>query len=155
MSVAQSFKIIDKEHKRIGIWMEGHHAGKWRDGDVCLGLEKEGMLIAGVRYDLFNHASICMHVAAEGKHWLNREFLSYAFYYPFEQLKVNVIIGLVAEDNLKAQKFDEHLGFKLLTKIPNADPNGSTLIYTMEKHQCKWLRIKHGFIKQTVRSVAA
>ena len=155
MNAVPSFKIIDKEHERVGKWMENHFAGRWREGDTCIGLEKHGKLVAGVRYDLFNHASICMHVASEGRNWLNREFLWFAFYYPFEQLKVNVIIGLVAEDNFRARKFDENLGFKLLTSIPNADPNGSTLIYTMYKHQCKWLRIKHGITQQAISPVYA
>lgn len=137
--------IIDNNNERVGTWVHAHGGGCYRSGSQCIGLEKDGELVAGIMYDWFNGASIYGHVAATGKDWLNRDFLWFAFYYPFEQLKANVIIGLVSETNLIARKFDEHLGFKLKAVIPEADPHGSLLVYTMYKHECKWLtRKKHG-----------
>jgi RimJ/RimL family protein N-acetyltransferase len=135
-------KIIDKDPDRCGKWIQEHGGGYYREGTTCIGLEKDGDLVAGVMYDYFNGASIYMHVAAVGKNWLNRDFLWFVFYYPFIQLGAKVIIGLVESDNEQAKKFDEHIGFKLNQSIPGASPNGDLLIYTMNKEDCKWFSIR-------------
>lgn len=131
----------------MGKWVCERLDTKWRDGNKCIGLERNGQIVAGVMFDWTNGASITAHIAITGP--INREFIWFIFYYPFEQLKVNVILGQVSSTNKKAQKFDEHLGFRLHTVIPYGSPDGDLLIYSMYKHQCKWLRIKHGSIQQT------
>ena len=145
-------RIIDNEHERVGLWIQEHGGGFFREGTKCIGLEKDGQLVAGVMYDFYNGASVYAHIAAVGKHWLDREYLWFLFYYAFEQLKVNVILGLVASNNLQARRFDEHLGFKLLVEIPDADPDGSTLLYTMRKQDCRWLNIRRKTHEQTKSS---
>jgi len=119
---------------------------------VGIGLERGGELVAGVKYDNWNHASICMHVAATGKHWMTREYLWYCFHYPFEELKVTKILGFVAESNHEARRFDEHLGFRLEYSIPNAHPDGSLLIYSMTPDQCRFLEMKHGQQERRTRN---
>ena len=142
MNAVQSFRIIDKDPERCGPWIQDHGGGYYREGTTCIGLERNGTLVAGVMYDYFNGASLYMHVAAIGKHWLNREFLWFSFYYPFVQLGARVIIGLVESENLQARKFDEHLGFRLNQSIPDASPSGDLLIYTMKKEDCRWLNLR-------------
>lgn len=113
---------------------------------TAIGLEEDGELIAGVLYDYYNGASINMHVAAKpGKRWLNRKFLHFCFWYPFEQLKVKRITGLVPESNMDARKFDENLGFELEATLQDAAPDGDVFVYRMFRHQCKWLdmRVKY------------
>jgi RimJ/RimL family protein N-acetyltransferase len=151
MKPARSCKIVDNEHPRVGKWLQELGGGFYRDGSTCIGLERNGELVAGTMYDWYNGASIYMSVAAIGKHWLNREFLWFAFYYPFEQLKANVILALVSSSNYQARKFDEHLGFTLHTEIEDADPNGSLLVYTMKKPDCRWLNLK---VKHEAKSTA-
>lgn len=141
-------RIVDQEHERVGLWIGEKNGFKWREGDKCIGLEKDGQLIAGVMYEGWNGASIHAHIAIQGR--INREFLWYIFYYPFVQAGVNVIIGLVSEDNKKAQAFDEHLGFTLHSRLPKGHPSGDLLIYTMTKDQCKWLNIKRNTNGYTV-----
>lgn len=135
-------RVIDSEHERVGRWLAAKTDGEWREGATCVGLERDGRIVAAVMYDQFNGASVCMHVAAEGKHWLNRDFLWFAFYYPFVQMGVSVVIGLVAKENHAACKFDEHLGFQLKAEIPEAHPSGALRIYTMRKPDCRWLKLK-------------
>lgn len=135
-------RIVFDEPERVGRWVEAHGGGEWRQGSQCIGLEQGGGLIAGVQYDWHNGASIYMHVAAIGRRWLDRNFLWFCFDYPFVQLGCNVVIGLVAENNIAAQRFDEHLGFTLHTKIPDAHPSGTLRVYTMRKEDCRWLKLK-------------
>lgn len=122
---------------------------------TSLGLEENGQLIAGVVFDYYNGASICMHIAAVGKRWMVREYLWYSFHYPFNELKVKRITGLVGAKNMEARRFDEHLGFKLETVLKDAHPDGDLLVYRMFKEDCRfigqryWPRITSG---QTVSS---
>jgi RimJ/RimL family protein N-acetyltransferase len=109
----------------------------WASG---IGWTRDGELIAGVCYDSYNGRSICMHVASERKHWLSRGFLAAVFGYPFQQLGVTKILGLVDSTNLKARRFDEHLGFVLEARITDAVPDGDLLIYSMRRDQCRYLR---------------
>ncbi len=134
----------------VGRWVCARTGGTFDGLGTGIGIEEDGELIAGVLYDNYNGRSIQMHVASDGsKHWMTREFLRICFDYPFHQLKVNVIIGLVDSENLAARKFDEALGFKLEHSIPNAGRKGDLLLYSMTPAQCRFLRLKerHGVEK--------
>lgn len=136
--------VFDKE--LIGPWICARIGGSF-DKESCstIGLtNKDDGLIAGVMYDHFNGRSLCMHVAAEGARWMTRDYLWTCFDYPFNQLKVGKIIGLVDSSNANARRFDEHLGFHLEAVIPDAGRHGDLLIYTMTRQQCRWLGEKHG-----------
>ena len=111
---------------------------------VGIGLEEDGILIAGVVYNLYNGPSICMHVAAEpGKRWLSKDFLYRAFAYPFLQLNCSRVTGLVRVDNIEARRFDEHLGFVQEGVIRRGASNGLDMIlYGMLKEECRWLGVK-------------
>lgn len=111
---------------------------------TAIGLEEDGILIAGVVYNMYTEASICMHVAAEpGKRWMTRDFLFRAFAYPFLQLKCNRVTGLVRIDNIEARRFDEHLGFVQEGVIRKGATDGTDMIlYGMLKEECRWLGVK-------------
>jgi len=139
-------KRIIFDEKRIGEWVCRRTGGQFDGLSTAIGLEQDGELIAGVLYDGYNGKAICMHVAGEGRGWMNREFLRICFDYPFRQLKVCKIIGLVDSTNLDARRFDEHLGFRLQCVIPDAGQVGDLCIYAMGADECRWLELKerHG-----------
>ena len=133
--------------ENVSRWVCQRTGGTFDGLGTSIGMHVDGSIVCGVLYDNFNGRSICMHVASDGsKSWLTREFLRICFDYPFNQLKANVIIGLVDSENLAARQFDEHLGFKLEHSVPNAGPKGDLLLYSMTPAQCRFLRIKerHG-----------
>lgn len=135
-------RIVPNEPARVGAWIQEHGGGYYREGSACIGLERNGELIAGVLYDYHNgeNGSVYMHVASNAHYWLDRHYLEICFDYPFNQLKCRTVIGLVEDTNLKARKLDEHLGFKLTAVIPEGHPEGDLLIYTMRKKDCRWLK---------------
>lgn len=135
-------RILDGENDRIGRWICDHTGGVWSPADSkTIGLEDNGRVCAGVLYDSFNGASIRMHVASDGsRRWLNRQFLWFVFFYPFEQLKVKKVIGLVPSSNAPALKFDSHLGFVEEARITDAHPDGDIVVMTMNRQQCRWLK---------------
>lgn len=112
-----------------------YYAGSGRG----IGWERDGQLVAGVLYDNFNGRSVQMHVAAIGKSWMVREYLRTCFDYPFNQLKVNKVIGLVDSTNLDALRFDRHLGFVDEAVIKDAGKVGDLHVLTMTRQQCRFI----------------
>ena len=141
-------KKILLDHSRVGPWTAERLGADWVPGAVaCIGLLEVGadgseQLIAGVLFSDYNRASIQMHVAAEpGARWLTKAYLGFCFQYAFNQAKVNKVLGYVGSQNKVAQRFDEHIGFQLETSIQEAHPDGTLLIYSMTRAQCRWLDI--------------
>ncbi len=122
-------------------------------GTVITLLQDDGTPVAVCMFTDYNSANVNMHISAEpGKNWLNREYLWYCFHYPFVELGVNRLTGIVPSANAQARKFDENLGFTLEATLKDAHPEGDLLVYVMTKDQCRWLKIKdrtHGKAKST------
>lgn len=137
--------VIYNQNDRVIDWVGDRvNEANFGIGSVGIGLEEDGELIAGVVFNMYNGPSISMHVAAiPGKRWMTRDYLWRCFAYPFIQLKCNRITGLVREDNIEAQKFDEHLGFKREGLLRQACEDGTNMIlYGMLKDECRFLGIK-------------
>jgi RimJ/RimL family protein N-acetyltransferase len=110
---------------------------------TAIGLvDERGTLLAGVMYDNYVKHNIHIHIAAEpGKQWMTKTYLTECFRYPFEQLKVARLTGLVAASNWDARRFDEHLGFRHEGVIRHGMPDGDDVIlYGMLKSECRFLR---------------
>lgn len=112
---------------------------------AALGLESDDRLIAGVVFDNRCEANIMMHVASDGsRYWMTPAYMAACFRYAFIQEKVNLIVGLVRADNVEAQRFDEHLGFKKRGQLPQACTDGTDLIvYGMLKSECRYIEGKY------------
>jgi RimJ/RimL family protein N-acetyltransferase len=115
------------------------------EGMKGLGLERGGELTAGVVYEGYNGHNIWMHVAAQpGGKWLDRQFLTACFLYPFVQLGVKRVSGYVEARNTAARRFDEHLGFKQEAVLEGAaSDGGDVLIYVMRREECRYVPIPH------------
>ena len=139
VSATESSIRITTESHRIGHWLQEQGAVIYRgDGATCIGLERHGELVAGTLYDYFNGASIMANIAIAGP--ITRRWLWAIFHYPFVHLGANVILGLVAEGNVKSRHLCDRLGFSLASTIPQADPSGATYLYTMHKADCRFLK---------------
>lgn len=106
-----------------------------------IGLVRDDEMVAGVIYENWNGHSVWMHVAAvPGKRWMTRDYLKVCFGYPFQQLGVKSLYGWVPAENEVAQRFDEHLGFRLVSFIPGAGmAGGDVLIYRMDREECRYV----------------
>ncbi|MBU9261971.1 GNAT family N-acetyltransferase [Burkholderia multivorans] len=111
----------------------------------AIGLESDGKLIASVVYEGRSGANILMHVASDGsRHWMTPAYMAACFRYPFIQLGCNRITGLVRADNIEAQRFDEHMGFKREGQLRAACTDGMDLIvYGMLKSECRFIEGKY------------
>ena len=86
----------------------------------------------------------------------SRPLLAICFDYPFNQLGVRKILGLVPESNAAAKRFDEHVGFELEATLSEAHPTGNLLVYSMTREKCRWLSlpVKESWIVQAKRPAA-
>ncbi len=109
---------------------------------VGIGQTRNGELNAGVVFNEWNGVNICAHISSVKGAYVGRELLWYGFYYAFEEIKVKRITGLVGEGNITARRFNEHLGFKIETRLKDAHPTGDMLVYRMYKHECRWLNTR-------------
>lgn len=108
-----------------------------------------GQLDVGVLYDNYNGRSMCMHVAArEGALWASPEFLRTAFGYPFYQLGLTKVLGLVGSGNVPCQAFVRSIGFVLEATLKDAHPDGDLSVFSMTRDGCRWLtthkKVAHG-----------
>ena len=108
---------------------------------VAIGQVIDGSLRAVVVYCNFQGKSCQTHICSTGQHWMSKRFLWAIFDYPFEKLKLKVILGVIAGNNEKSLKLSRHLGFKEIAKIPDAHKDGDLVIMTMKPEECKWLNL--------------
>jgi RimJ/RimL family protein N-acetyltransferase len=109
----------------------------------CIGQIHDGQIVGVVGFDGYNTASVMMHVAGDGA-WCSRSLLFAAFDYPFNRLHCNIVIGLVPSGNKAAVKFNERVGFKLENELKGAHPDGSLLLMTMRREDCRFLEARYG-----------
>ena len=134
--------LVYGQDARVRDWVAERIGEPFGENDVAIGVEENGVLIAGVVYNMYSTASISMHVAAEpGKRWTTKEFMYAFFAYPFIQLRCNRVTGLVRRSNEAARKFDEHVGFTQEGVLRQAFEDGEdAILYGMLMSECKWIR---------------
>lgn len=122
-------QLIYGQEDRLLPWAQERIGVAFRRDAYTLGLEKDGQLVAVVVWDNFSEGDCNMHIASDGtRAWMNKSLLVSAFAYPFLQLQLNRVTGLVPASNETALAFDEHLGFVREGYHPKAGPNGDDLI---------------------------
>lgn len=112
--------------------------------------EQTGEIIGVVGYDGWNGVSCQMHSAGEGN-WVTRNLLFAAFDYPFNVANCGMVLGMIPSGNEQAVKFNNHLGFKTECVIKGAHPDGSLIIMSMSRAECRYLKRNghHGQEKRT------
>lgn len=96
-----------------------------------------------VGYDGFIGKCCQMHVVNLGGTPAPRKMLWAAFDYPFNKAGMKAVTGIVNSKNEKAMRFDKHLGFKELARLPGMhDDGGDLVVMKMQEHECKWLKEK-------------
>ena len=133
--------MITTDAAGIGPWVCARTGGSYHGDGAAIGLKKDGVLIAGVLFDMYNGKSACMHVAAlPGKRWMTRLYLKACFDYPFRQLRLRKLIGLVDSTNIESLAFTANLGFVTEAVVTDAGKYGDLHILTMTPAQCRFLK---------------
>lgn len=133
-------KLIYGEEDRLLPWAQARAGVAFRRDAYTMGLEKDGELVAVVVYDNFSDVDCNMHIASDGTAaWMNKSLLVSAFAYPFIQLKLNRVTGMVPAKNEIALKFDEHLGFVREGYHPMACKDDDLISLGMLRENCRFI----------------
>jgi hypothetical protein len=130
-------------------YMIAHRAGVGYDPSVNRVLSRvdmNGAVYGGVVYTNYTRRSVQMHMAGEPG-WATLKMVWIAFDYPFNQLKVERVLGAVGSHNEKVLSYDKRLGFKEVARIPDAVPGGDLVILSMMREECIWLRLRSRYIR--------
>ena len=126
--------------EQIGRWVCEKAGGQWTETCQAIGqIDAEGNIFVGVIYDGYTGASIAIHSRCDEPKRVSRTFYKAIFDYPFNKLKVKRLTGLVCINNKKAQRVNEHLGFKRETILADYFPEGDAIVYIMRPEECRFL----------------
>ena len=107
----------------------------WLDDDTKL-------LKLVVGFNAFLGKTAQIHVCmAEGYHFTPREMLEATFDFAFNNLKLEMLFGIVNSNNKAALKYDLHLGFEEASRFAGMhDDGGDIVVLCMLKEDCKYLQ---------------
>jgi len=135
-------KVVTDNQDHLRGWISGVLGMKFSPYATFIGQEIDGEVKAVVAFDNVLDKSCMMHTAAIVPNWISKDLLWACFDYPFNILKVKVILASVASTNEEALKLDRHLGFKDKAYIEDAHIDGDLVILAMRREDCRWLDIK-------------
>lgn len=126
-------------------WLSSRVPLSWSNDFRAIGWVEDGAIKAVAGYNGFHGQCCQMHIAGEGRRWMRRAHLWSSFDYPFNQLGLEWMIGVVGESNKAALKMDYNLGFREFARIPDGFAAGEDLIL-MRLHKDnertkKWLSL--------------
>lgn len=134
-------RVTTENQDYLRAWITGVMGTRFDETTVCIGQEMDGEIGAVIAYTNFQEKSCCMHVATIRDGWISKDLLWAAFDYPFNKLKVKVILAAVSSNNEEALKLDRHLGFVDKAYIEDAHTDGDLVILAMRRENCRWLDI--------------
>jgi RimJ/RimL family protein N-acetyltransferase len=135
-------KVVTDNQEHLRGWITGVLGMQFSPYATFIGQEIDGEVKAVVAFDNILDKSCMMHTAAIVPNWISKDLLWACFDYPFNILKVKVILASVASTNTEALKLDRHLGFVDKAYIEDAHLDGDLIILAMRRENCQWLDIK-------------
>ena len=111
--------------------------------------EDTGKVLAVCVMDQWTVNSCQTHIAIKNPWVIRHGFMHEVASYIFEVSKRKKIFGLTPSNNKKAIKFNKHIGFREIGRLPEAYDDGvDYIVYQMDKEDCK-------FLPQTLEQEAA
>lgn len=93
-----------------------------------------------VGYDCFVGRTCCIHSVIPRPETVTKTIVRDTFAFPFNVCGCEAVLGLVDSTNAAALRFDKHLGFKEVHRIPNGGTEGDLIVLQMLRADCRWLR---------------
>jgi hypothetical protein len=102
---------------------------------------EEGTMVAACVADSFGPDNCNVHMAIDSPMVLRRGFLSGLADWLFIQNNRKRVFGLVPSNNSKALKFNAHIGFQEVARVPNAVAEGvDYVVLSMGRDDCRWFK---------------
>jgi hypothetical protein len=99
-----------------------------------------GKILAACVADSFSPDSCNVHMFIDNPIVIKHGFLHAIGHHMFNTCKRSHIFGLVPSNNEKAIKFDKHIGFTEVARIPDGVGTGTDyVVLRMNKADCPWI----------------
>lgn len=123
------------------VWFKSRtHVILCEDTQGIVALDGDDKILAILVADSFSPDSCNVHMAIDNPVVIRRGFLQEVARHLFIACNRNHIFGLVPANNKKALKFDKHIGFKEVARIPDGVGSGTDyVVLRMDKATCPWL----------------
>lgn len=91
--------------------------------------------------DSFGPDNCNVHLAIDNPLVIRRGFLNEIANWLFVQNKRARLFGLVPSNNSKAERFNKHIGWEEIARVPNAVAEGvDYIVVEMHRDTCRWLK---------------
>ena len=130
--------------EQIGKWVGEKVEPKWADGDIAIGSEKDGALVAGVLMNSWNGANIHAHLRCDSPYGMTREFLREVFRTVFNQLGAQRMTAACCSANKRILVVLSKMGFTCEAILKNFLPDGHLVVMVMWPENCKYLENQNG-----------
>jgi len=137
-------KVTTENQPYLLDFLRKNNTGEYPDNTVCFGQELDGELIGVAAFNNITPVLCQFHVTSKTPYWVTKDLLYKIFDYPFNKLKVKVILAPICKDNHKSLNFGRKLGFVKVADIPYAHQDGDLIVMAMKRDQCKWLQQGEG-----------
>ena len=107
----------------------------------AIGLEKDGELVAGTVYEMWNGKSVVCHITWDQ---ITPAYLAAVYDYPYNVANVDKIIGPISSNHTRALKLVTKMGFSEEARIKNAAPDGDIVFMTQTPERCRYLEPRYG-----------
>lgn len=108
-------------------------------------IDDKGIVRGAVGFDAWLGNAAQMHIALDSPIAL-RALLGPAFRYLFVDCGKDVALGFLPSHNVRALKFDQHIGFREVYRLKDgAAPGDDMVLLELRREECRWLKeVQHG-----------
>lgn len=127
----------------VGRWVYKRIGGIYHaEASTCIGLEDDGVLVAGVVYYNWNGQSTMASIATDVP--LTKKFLKAMFRHPFVVGKLAQVVVTISCDNSKSLRLASRMGFAEQARLPDAHPAGDLIFMVLRREDCRFLGDRYG-----------
>lgn len=132
--------VTTENQDSLRAWISEELGGEPPQDLMCIGQLIDGELKAVASFSSFVGKS-CNFSLVGKDNFMSKDFLWAMFDYPFNRLKLKVILATIEGGNEKSLNLSRKLGFKEVANIADAHKDGDLVIMVLRREDCKWLHI--------------
>jgi len=126
----------------IGQWVAAKAGTKYEAGNIGIGVEKDGTLVAGVLLNEFNGPNVFAHLRVDNPFGMTRDFLREVFHYAFNVVKAKRMTAPCEQSSVG--RLLVKMGFTCEAILKDFCRSGHLYFMVMWPNNCKYLENHHG-----------
>lgn len=125
----------------VSQWVAEKSKSQVPEGAVSFGfVDDDGHLVGGLSFTERDWQSCSITIAATSPRWCTKENLTMMFSTVFDEWGIKYLYTLTPDDNSRAKKLAEGMGFKPDGKLRRLGPNGDDVnLFGMLREDCPFL----------------